>query len=112
MLAARVRLHNMGAYRTRIRAALAVAAIGQVLSAQPTPEIPRVEILGASVSAGYKDLRLGKDGEPNDTVPLLRALRHIWPNVCSNCSIRRTVDLLDTDEPNRTSKTARANPQR
>ncbi len=32
------------------------------------------------MSAGYKDLRLGKDGEPNDTVPLLRALRHIWPS--------------------------------
>ena len=70
----------MGARRTRIGAALAVAAIAQVLSAQPTPEIPRVEILGASVSAGYMDLRLRKDGEPNDTVPLLRALRHIWPN--------------------------------
>ncbi len=84
----------MGAYRTRIRAALAVAAIGQVLSAQPTPEIPRVEILGASVSAGYKDLRLGKDGEPNDTVPLLRALRHIWPNETATVVTRAHMGMF------------------
>jgi hypothetical protein len=84
----------MGDQRNRVRAALAVAALGLPVLAQPTPPSPRIEILGASVSAGYVDLRLGSNGESNDTVPLLRVLRHIWPRDAATMGTRANIAMF------------------
>lgn len=84
----------MGDQRNRVCAALAVAALGLPVLAQPTSATPRIEILGASVSAGYVDLRVGANGESNDTVPLLRVLRHIWPRDAVTMGTRSNIAMF------------------
>lgn len=84
----------MGDMRIRAHGVLAAAFLALPLLAQPTPPTPRIDIIGASVSAGYVDPRANGDLERNDTVPLLRVLRHIWPGEAATVASRANAALF------------------
>lgn len=72
-------------------------ALGTPLCAQP-PRTPRIDVLGASVSAGYVDLRMPESGIPNDTVPLFRVLRHVWPAETATVTNRADIAMFANPE--------------
>ena len=89
----------MGGQRIRICAALlAVTGSGLSLPGQPTAPKPKIDIMGASVSAGYVDQRLPESGERNETVPLVRVLRHIWPRDVATVGSRADVAMFMNPE--------------
>lgn len=77
---------------------LLAAGLSVPLAAQTPRNNPRIDVLGASVSAGYVDLRIPDTGIPNDTVPLFRVLRHVWPAETATVTNRADIAMFANPE--------------